>query len=160
MFVILDNLRSAYNVGSLLRTADAVGAELVYLVGTTPAPLDRFGRARIDIAKTALGAEMSVPYEYHADILPLLASLKSKGVLTVAIEQDDTSVPYTSFVSESAVKLRHTAFIFGNEVEGVAPSTLAHCDHILDILMSGKKESLNVAVTAGIILFHFRDCAR
>lgn len=148
VYIILDNIRSAYNVGSILRTADAAGVKKVYMCGCTPMPTDRFGRKRPDIAKVALGAEESVPSEYEEDIVILLEKLKQEGVCIVAVEQDKASIPYTRFHSEKPV-----ALILGEETKGILPSTLGLCDAIVEIPMNGKKESLNVSVTAGIVLF-------
>ena len=147
ILVLLD-IRSAQNVGAILRTADAAGISCVYLVGITPAPLDKFGRARADISKSALGAEMSVPWKSVKTIQPLLRTFTKEGYQIVAIEQSDTSVDYKK------VKLsKPTVFILGNEVTGVPASVLARCDTIAEIPMRGKKESLNVSVAAGIALF-------
>jgi 23S rRNA (guanosine2251-2'-O)-methyltransferase len=148
VYLILDNIRSAYNVGSMLRTADAAGVKKVYMCGCTPMPIDRFGRKRPDIAKVALGAEEAVSSEYVADIVTLIQKLKQEGVSIVAVEQDTSSIPYTQFRSEKSV-----ALILGEETKGILPSTLGLCDAIIEIPMNGKKESLNVSVTAGIVLF-------
>lgn len=148
--LILPDIRSAHNVGSIFRTADAAGVGKIYLTGITPAPLDRFGRPRSDIAKAALGAELSVPWEHKARILPLLARLKKAGFVLVAIEQSEDSVDYKKVKIPKGQK---TAFIVGNEVEGLPENILARCDSVAEIPMSGTKESLNVSVAAGIALF-------
>jgi 23S rRNA (guanosine2251-2'-O)-methyltransferase len=146
--VILPDIRSTYNVGAIFRTADAAGIKKLFLVGITPAPLDRFGRPRSDIAKAALGAEMSVPWESVATIAPLITRLKKEGYMIVAIELAKNSVDYKK------VKLgAKVAFILGNEVEGLPASVLKKCDVIAEIPMQGMKESLNVSVAAGIALF-------
>ncbi len=146
--LILPDIRSSYNVGAIFRTADAAGIKKIYLVGITPAPLDRFGRPRSDIAKSALGAEKSVPWEHVATIAPLITRLKKDSYAIVAIEQSEDSVDYKK------VKLKgRTAFIFGNEVKGLPPSVLRKCDIVAEIPMHGMKESLNVSVAAGIALF-------
>lgn len=149
IYVILHNIRSVYNVGSIFRTADAAGAEKIFLTGYTPAPVDRFGRARIDFAKVSLGAEATVPWESRKNVSILLKELKSRGVFCIAVEQHPYSVDYKK------IKLhRDTAFLFGNETEGIATSLVKQCDIIAEIPMRGKKESLNVAVAAGIVLFN------
>lgn len=150
--IILHNIRSIHNVGSIFRTADAAGVSKIYLTGYTPAPIDRFGRPRKDLAKVSLGAEKSVEWEACPQILPLLKRLKKIGVKIISVEQDGKSVDY--------LKLKlppRLAFIFGNEVEGVSPEILKESDLICEIPMFGAKESLNVSVTAGIILFSARS---
>ena len=92
--VVLDNIRSVYNVGSIFRTADGFGVSKIYLCGTTPEPIDRFGRARKDIAKVALGAEQSVEWEYFEKTTDVISKLKKEGVEIVAVEQADNSVSY------------------------------------------------------------------
>ncbi len=150
--LILYNIRSAHNVGSIFRTADAAGVSKIYLCGLTPTPVDRFGRTRDDIEKVALGAEKSVAWEYVPDILPLVALLKGEGVHVIAVEQASAAVSYRQFRAS-----RSSAFVLGNEVEGIPKEILDLADAIVEIPMLGKKESLNVAVTAGIILFIVRD---
>jgi len=146
--ILLHNVRSAHNVGSIFRTADAAGVSQIYLTGHTPAPLDRFGRIRKDIAKTALGAEKYVLWEHHTSPTRLIARLKKEGWRVVGVEQDVRARDYRSI----RVKTK-TAFVFGNEVKGVSKSILKVCDSIVEVPMRGKKESLNVSVAAGIILF-------
>lgn len=150
VFLILHNLRSVHNVGSIFRTADAAGVTKIYLVGYTPTPIDRFGRARKDLAKVALGAETSVPWEYYRRINVLLRELRVQKLSIVAVEQDKHSVDYRDFRPKEA-----TAFILGNEVNGIPKGVLALCDTIVEIPMHGKKESLNVSVSAGIVLFQY-----
>jgi len=150
VYIILHNLRSAYNVGSIFRTADAVGASGVYLSGYTPKPIDNFGRADKKIAKTALGAEKSVPWQYQRSPSHLINKLRSSGVKVVAVEQSNRSIDYRKFKPSSP-----TAFVFGNEVSGISSATLNNCDQVIEIPMVGQKESLNVSVTVGVILFHF-----
>ncbi len=147
-YVILHNLRSAHNVGSIFRTAEAAGVARIFLTGYSPTPTDRFGRARGDIAKVALGAERLVPWEHHLRIASLLERLKREGVALVAVEQAPEAEDYRAFRAS-----RPAAFIFGNEVRGLSWRALALADTVIDIPMGGRKESLNVAVVAGIILF-------
>ena len=146
--VLLHNVRSAHNVGSLFRTADAAGVSRIYLTGYTPLPRDRFGREQKEIAKTALGAHTSIPWEFHEDPLDLIATLKQDGHFVVGVEQDPRSKDHRSFSIEIP-----TVFIFGNEVDGVPPALLDVCDTLIEIPMRGTKESLNVSVAAGIVLF-------
>lgn len=145
--VVLDNIRSVYNVGSIFRTADGFGVSKIYLCGTTPEPIDRFGRARKDIAKVALGAEQSVEWEYFEKTTDVISKLKKEGVEIVAVEQADNSVSY----KENKVS-DNVAFVFGNEVDGVSESVLKESDRVVEISMKGEKESFNVSVTVGIIL--------
>lgn len=146
--VLLHNIRSAHNVGSIFRTCDAAGVTQVYLSGYTPRPIDRFGRPQKDIVKTALGAEVSVPWEYVPTPKPLLRNLRKEGWRIVGIEQHARSQDYRALK-----KGERTLFILGNEVRGISPQMLASCDDIVEIPMHGKKESLNVSVAAGVVLF-------
>jgi 23S rRNA (guanosine2251-2'-O)-methyltransferase len=148
-YVILHDIRSHYNVGAIFRTADASGVAKVYLSGYTPAPLDRFGRAVPEIHKTALGAEASVPWEKITDTEALLLELKASGVMVVVVEQSDSSTNLYDFHPPQNV-----AYLFGSETEGVPPPLLAASQVILELPMLGEKESLNVSVTAGIVLYH------
>ena len=159
--VLLHNIRSAHNVGSIFRTADAAGVSKVYLTGHTPTPLDRFGRVRKDIAKTALGAEKYIPWEHHAAPIRLISRLKKEGWNVVGIEQSPQAIDYRKISagggSSSGGRVKKpTLFILGNEVNGIPKSTLKICDVVVEIPMHGKKESLNVSVAAGIILFQVR----
>ncbi len=148
-YLILTDIRSHYNVGAMFRTADGAGVTKVYLCGYTPTPIDRFGRVVPEIHKTALGAEAVVPWEYVANIAELIARLKTETVTIVAVEQASSSV----LLSEFAVPTK-VAYILGSETEGVAPAVLEQVDIILELPMHGMKESLNVSVTAGIVLYH------
>lgn len=141
-------MRSAHNVGSIFRTADAAGVAKLYLTGYTPSPLDRFKRPVTEIAKTALGAETFIPWETDAAPNRIIAKLRAEGWCIVGVEQDKASRDYRTFLPE-----RPTLFIFGNEVRGLSRQLKSMCDLLLEIPMFGKKESLNVATTAGIILF-------
>lgn len=150
-YVILHNIRSAHNVGSVFRTADGAGVSTVFLTGYTPSPVDRFGREQKEILKTSLGATETVPYEKVENVYALIERLQNEGIEIVAVEQTDCAIPYTDFVCT-----RDTAFIFGNEVTGVEKEVLNVIPRHIQIDMRGVKESLNVSVCAGIILFHFR----
>lgn len=146
--LVLPNIRSAYNVGSLFRTADAAGVSRVFLAGYTPRPLDRFGRADKTLHKTALGAELSVPWEHHREPAKLLRALKDDDWRIVGIEQDARAIDYRKPLRGDKV-----AFVLGNEVRGLSPALRNLCDELREIPMHGKKESLNVSVAAGIVLF-------
>jgi len=146
--IILPDIRSALNVGSIFRTADACGVEKIYLVGYTPAPVDKFGRVNKEIAKTALGAEQNVSWEKLETMSKLITKLKKEDFFLIAIEQAPNSADY------KRVKLKEkNAFIFGNEVTGLPKNILKNCDIVAEIPMRGEKESLNVAVSAGVALF-------
>lgn len=157
--VILHNIRSVINVGAMFRTCDAAGIDKIYLTGYTPAPLDRFGRKRQDLAKSALGAEEFVPWEQKKSILPLISSLKKSGYQVVAIEQDKNSVDYKKVSARGgpAYGSKRLAFIVGPEVTGIPKNILKNCDVIAEIPMRGRKESLNVSVALGIVLFRMID---
>ena len=150
--LILHNIRSVENVGAMFRTADAVGVDKIYLTGYTPTPLDRFGRKRKDLAKSALGAEEFVKWEYKKLVSPVMAKLKIEGYKIIAIEQDKNSIDYRN------VKIKtKNAFIVGTEVTGIPKDVLKKCDIIAEIPMYGKKESLNVSVACGVVLFRVID---
>jgi len=146
--LILPDIRSAINVGAIFRTADAVGISKIILAGCTPRPTDTFGRVQKDIAKSALGAETWIPWVYNKSLLPVLSKLKKDGYFIVAIEQDKKSVDYRSFKKTNKI-----AFILGPEVDGLNKKILDKCDQIVEIPMYGKKESLNVSVACGVVLF-------
>lgn len=155
--LILHNLRSSYNVGAILRTADAVGVARVIAVGTTPYPeLPHDTRPphvrasnTLAIAKTALGAEKTVALSYEPEIKGSLRILKERGITILALEQAKNSINLFDY-SPPAGPL---ALVVGPEVAGIAPDDLALCDAILEIPMRGDKESLNVSVAAGIALY-------
>ena len=153
MIVILHNIRSLYNVGAIFRTADAADIKKIYLGGITPTPLDRFGRVRSQVAKVALGAERTVPWEKVIQLGRLLDQLKRDGYKILAVEQAKSSIPYYR-VKLKKTALNKTALVLGNEVRGLPSSILNKADKILEIPMRGKKESLNVATTFAIVVFH------
>jgi tRNA G18 (ribose-2'-O)-methylase SpoU len=146
--VIVDNIRSAYNVGSIFRTADGLGFSKVFLCGTTPCPKDRFGRKRKDIAKVALGAEETMPHEYFKSTLSLIKKLKKDGFSIIALEQAENSIDVLKVKAENKF-----ALVLGNEVSGIEKKILNLCDIIAEIPMEGKKESLNVSVAFGLAGF-------
>ena len=146
--LILPDIRSAINIGAIFRTADAAGISKIYLTGWTPRPTDKFGRIQKDIAKSALGAEIWVPWEYKKTLIPLLGALKKDGYKIIAIEQDERSIDYRKVKINQKV-----AIIMGPEVTGLDKKILDKCDVIAQIPMYGKKESLNVSVACGVALF-------
>ncbi len=144
----MHNIRSVENVGAMFRTADAVGINKIYLTGYTATPLDRFGRKRGDLVKSALGAEEFIEWEAKKSLPALMRSLKRGKFLIIGIEQDKNSIDYRK------VKLKSkNAFIVGTEVTGIPKNILKQCDVIAEIPMRGKKESLNVSVALGVFLF-------
>lgn len=158
--VILPDIRSAHNVGSIFRTSDAVGVNEIYLTGGTARPIDRFNRPQKEIAKTALGAEKSIHWVYEENVKKVLTSLKKDGIYIVAVECEDVvlknkiKVPVMDYKKiKIPADVDGVAFVFGNEVDGVAPAILKMCDIVASIPMKGGKESLNVAVSAGIAMF-------
>ncbi len=150
VYIILPDIRSVYNVGAIFRTADACGVSKIFLTGYTPTPEDRFGRPRKDVAKSALGAEKTIEWEYRENLDDLIKDLKEKDVEIVAVEQDESSIDYKDFEIKDS---QPTAFVFGNEVEGISKNILNKVDKIIEIPMVGEKESLNVSVSAGVVLF-------
>ena len=154
MIVILHNIRSLYNVGSIFRTADAAGIEKIYLCGITPMPIDKFGRLRQPLTKVSLGAENFVEWEKCGQATRLIDKLKKQKYKIFAIEQSKKSVPYYNLQLKN-LKTKKLCLVLGNEIKGLPLSILKKADKILEIPMHGKKESLNVAVAFGIIAFHF-----
>ena len=146
---ILENIRSAYNVGATFRTADGAGVAKLYLAGYTPTPTDRFGRTQQEIKKTSLGASAVIPWESTSDITEVIEKLKVDGFQIVAVEQGLDSVRLPDFSLPPKV-----AYILGNEVDGVSPEAMRLADTIVEIPMLGEKESLNVSVSAGIVFYH------
>ena len=140
--VVCHNIRSAYNVGSVFRTADGAGVAKIYLTGYTPAP------PHPGISKTALGAEKIVEWEKFAKLDTAIEKLKKEKFKIIALEQSKKSVPLVSFKSKGNV-----ALILGNEVRGVSPAVLRKCDEVIEIPMRGEKESLNVSVAFGIAAY-------
>jgi len=148
LVLILHNLRSVYNVGAIFRTADAVGVKKIYLMGITPTPLDRFGKKRSDVAKSALGAEEIIPWEQYEEPDKLIENLKKADFEIIALEQASQSKDYRE------LKLKkNTALLIGSETEGLPQILLETSDSIIEIPMRGKKESLNVSVSVGVALY-------
>jgi tRNA G18 (ribose-2'-O)-methylase SpoU len=146
--LILNDIRSVENVGAIFRTCDALGISKIYITGHTPSPVDRFGRKRNDLAKSALGAEEYVPWEEREDVFALIEELKKDGYFLIGIEQDENSIDY----KDVNIKDKNV-FILGAEVTGIPKDILDKCDVVAEIPMKGKKESLNVSVSFGVALF-------
>lgn len=146
--LILDNIRSMENVGSIFRTADAAGVDKIFLCGITPKP------PRKEIDKAALGAVDFVEWEYQENIKFLISNFKKRGTPIIALEQDPRSIPYTLF-HNSCSMFHDLALVVGNEIDGVSKELLDLADTIIEIPMYGRKNSLNVAVATGISLFSF-----
>ncbi|MEI7631910.1 MAG: TrmH family RNA methyltransferase [bacterium] len=157
VILIVDNIRSTHNVGSLLRTSDGLGIEHVYLCGITPYPLLRESETRLphianklnkDIHKTALGAEESQSWSYIQNTEDIILKLKKENWTIVALEQTKNSTMLTDFSIKQKM-----AIVAGPEVTGIDKNILNLCDSSVEIPMKGKKESLNVSVAAAIALF-------
>lgn len=152
LYLILHDIRSAYNVGAIFRTADGSGVNKIFLTGYTPQPAKdrklRLTQADKMIAKTALGAENNVPWEKRDDLEMLMKELKKKNISVVALEKTDDAIDIRKFEKKFPM-----ALILGNEVEGVEGKIMEKCDSVISIPMRGKKESLNVSVAAGIAMY-------
>lgn len=142
--VVLDNIRSHSNVGSVFRTADAFLTEAVYLCGITAKPPHR------DIQKTALGATESVAWKHFKETLEAITELREDSYRIIGIEQADCAVGLGEFEPEPGIKY---ALVFGNEVNGVSQDIIDLCDHVIEIPQFGTKHSFNIAVSAGIVLW-------
>jgi tRNA G18 (ribose-2'-O)-methylase SpoU len=155
LILVLDNIRSTHNVGSLFRTADCAGVSEIVLCGITPSPIDRFGRPRPDITKVALGAELSVPYHTTDSTDEYLAQQKSLGSTICALEQSATALClFDESLKKSLANSSSVVLVLGTEVTGIAESTLQLCDYVLEIPQVGTKESLNVSVAGAIAIYH------
>ncbi len=142
VYVLLHNIRSLFNIGSIFRTADGAGVSKIYLTGYTGCP------PRPDISKTALGADEFVPWEYHKDPVALIKRLKKEGIQVVALERTKKSTDILKFKPKYPV-----CMILGNEIEGVTKELLKLSDKVVEIPMRGKKESLNVSVAFGVAAY-------
>jgi tRNA G18 (ribose-2'-O)-methylase SpoU len=143
--VVMDQIRSMHNVGSVFRTADAFLISGICLCGFTPQPPHR------DIHKTALGATDSVDWLYYEQTTDAVQALKAQGYKVYAIEQTEGSVPLNAFEKKQG----SIAFVFGNEVDGVAEEVIALCDGVIEIPQWGMKHSLNISVAAAVVLWEF-----
>ncbi len=146
--IALVDIRSVQNTASLFRTADCAGISKIFLVGTTPTPIDRFNRARADFVKISLGAENNVSYEYVSDTETLFKKLREEGYEIVALEQSEKSIDYKEFKMKGK-----TVLLLGTEVSGISENVLDRCDAVLEIPMMGEKESLNVSVAGAVAIF-------
>ena len=144
--IVCDNLRSAHNVGAVFRTADGFAFESIHLCGITVAPPNN------DIHKSALGAEFTVPFTKWEKTVDCLQQLKKDGFQIIALEQTDNSILLTDYVYNTNMPV---ALVLGNEVKGVSPEALQHCDAAIEIPMAGTKHSFNVSVAAGILMWEF-----
>ncbi|HEU5114862.1 MAG TPA: TrmH family RNA methyltransferase [Candidatus Paceibacterota bacterium] len=150
--ILLHDIRSVYNAGAIFRTADAIGATKMYLSGYTPTPVDRFGNPRKDFAKSALGSEKTLAWEIAKSPLAVIKSLKKEGFEIIAVEQSGDSIDYKKMKPAARALI-----IFGNEVSGISQKILHESDKVAEIPMRGNKESLNVSVSTGIVLFRWFD---
>ncbi|OYQ45626.1 RNA methyltransferase [Flavobacterium cyanobacteriorum] len=146
LIIILDDIRSLHNIGSVFRTADAFLVEKVYLCGITATPPNK------EIHKTALGATETVAWEYHKQVCDVIAALKAEEVSVWAVEQVENAVFLNDFIPEKGKKY---ALVFGNEVKGVSQEAIARCDGSIEIPQLGTKHSLNISVSAGIVVWDF-----
>ncbi|MBQ6953117.1 MAG: RNA methyltransferase [Bacteroidales bacterium] len=146
--LVLDNIRSAHNVGSAFRTADAFGVDKIYLGGICPVPPSP------ELRKVALGAEEVIPSEHVDDVVALVTRLQAEGYTVIAVEQTVHSVKLDEFQREPE---RKYALVFGNEVNGVQQEVVDACDYALEIPQQGTKHSLNVSVSIGVILWGIRN---
>lgn len=144
IIVVLDNIRSLNNIGSVFRSCDAFRVEKIILCGITAQPPHK------DIHKTALGATESVAWVYEKDCVKVVDELKAAGVRTLAVEQADGAVMLNDFKPENDVTY---ALVFGNEVKGVQQEVVSACDGVLEIPQYGTKHSLNISVSAGVVLW-------
>ncbi len=147
--VVLNDIRSLYNVGSIFRTADGAGVEKLWICGITGFPPDN------QISKTALGAEKEVPWEYRRHVCEIVRELKARGYQILFLEQLAESIPYQDFRASGPVCL-----VLGNEISGVSEELLALCDKTIEIDMAGAKNSLNVSVAFGVVAYHLRNQLR
>ena len=145
VIVVLDNIRSLNNVGSVFRTSDAFLIEKIYLCGITATPPNK------EIHKTALGATESVTWEYREDALALIEELKNQNIVIASIEQAEQSTMLNDFQPDTQKKL---AVVFGNEVKGVQQTVVSASDICLEIPQLGTKHSLNISVSCGVVLWH------
>lgn len=148
LVIILDDVRSLYNVGSVFRTSDAFRVERIILCGITATP----DNCPIEIHKTALGAEESVEWSYYDDCVRVVNELNDKGYITVAVEQVESSIKLDEFKVDTTNRY---ALVLGNEVKGVNQSVVDNCRLSLEIPQYGTKHSLNVSVTAGLVIWEF-----
>lgn len=150
--ILLHNIRSTHNIGSIFRTSDAIGVSRIYFSGYSPCPIDRFGRPVRDIAKTALGSELTIPWEKQTNPSMLIKKMKKEGFKVVGLEQDIKATDYKMYIPYDKVLV-----LVGNEVRGLSKNLRDKCDALIEIPMIGKKESLNVSVAFGVAMFRIFD---
>jgi tRNA G18 (ribose-2'-O)-methylase SpoU len=143
--VVLNNIRSLYNVGSIFRTADGAGVEKIWICGITGYPPNQ------QISKTALGAENRIPWEHHLEAAQVLREMKAKGYTIVMLEQMENSIPYHRYVPTGP-----TCLVIGNEITGISDEIVELTDEAVEIDMAGLKNSLNVSVAFGIAVYQLR----
>lgn len=144
--VLVENMRSLWNVGSIFRTADAAGISLLYLCGITGCP------PKTQISKTALGAQECIPWQYFAHSLDIIPQLKALGIIVIGLERMASSVNLTTLLKEKKIT-KPLCLVIGNENQGLSPETIHYCDYVCSLPMQGKKESLNAAVAFGIAAY-------
>ncbi len=144
LILVLDDIRSLHNIGSVFRTADAFLIEKIYLCGITATPPNK------EIHKTALGATETVAWEHHENVLEVIENLKKENITTLAIEQVESAIFLQNFAIE---KNKKYALVFGNEVFGVSQEAVSLCDGCIEIPQLGTKHSLNISVSAGIVVW-------
>jgi tRNA G18 (ribose-2'-O)-methylase SpoU len=147
VYLLLENIRSLYNVGSVFRSADGARVARLLLCGFTPRP------PRKEIEKTALGATSTVPWEYFGNVAEAVGALRAERIPLCVVEHTDMSKPYYALAKRDFP----LCLAIGNEITGISPELLAHADAAIDIPMFGMKQSLNAAVAAGIVLY---ECVR
>ena len=147
VYGLLDNIRSAWNVGAMFRTADAAGLSGLYLCGMTATP------PRPDVEKTALGASATVPWDYWGDTVNAVHAIRRRGIQVVALELDPQAAGHDTYPYRFPL-----CFVVGHEVDGIRPDVLAACEATVAIPMHGDKKSLNVAVSFGIMAYAARGC--
>ena len=147
LIIILDDIRSLNNIGSIFRTCDAFKIEKIYLCGITATPPNR------KITKTAIGATESVDWEYYENINDLVSELKNNGTMIWAVEQTENSKILSKMENIDGNKMH--ALVFGNEINGVEQDVINSCNNVIEINQYGTKHSLNVSIAAGIVIWNF-----
>ncbi len=157
--IILNDIRSALNVGSIFRTSSGIGINKIYLCGITPTPYENAkkfegqNKKRKDFIKTSLGSEDEIDWEYRENILELIKELKDKDFEIIALEQDKRSIDYKKLNT----KKENISIVLGSETDGVKIEVLNLCDQIVEIPMLGLKESLNVTIAYAILAYKLWD---
>lgn len=157
--LLVNDIRSTHNVGSIIRTAECFGVSHIYFTGYTPYPSTNndsrlphvSSKLTTQISKTSLGAEKDVPWSHHHNLRELISRLKTEDFEIIALEQDSSSISIEKFVPSE-----NTAILLGNEVKGIDPDLMSHCDKIVEIPIFGKKESLNVVQATAIMLYQIK----